>query len=131
DRCNEQWIQSAFWPDATDDHGTFSGNAYEFAKYLMTSLKRLSATSHFLGNIHIELDGEEHARVESYVTAFHELANAPKPAAAVLGGRYLDRFERRGGEWRIARRVFVLDWQRTDPNAHTMAAALAVMKNRG
>jgi hypothetical protein len=26
------------------------------------------------------------------------------------GGRYLDRFERRGGEWRIFARVLVRDW---------------------
>ena len=29
-----------------------------------------------------------------------------------VGGRYLDRFEKRDGEWRIARRRYVLDWSR-------------------
>jgi hypothetical protein len=27
-----------------------------------------------------------------------------------IGGRYLDRFERRDGEWRIAERVMLYDW---------------------
>ena len=29
-------------------------------------------------------------------------------------GRYLDRYERRDGEWRIAARVCVHEWTRTD-----------------
>lgn len=28
----------------------------------------------------------------------------------VIGGRYLDRFECRDGEWRILDRVYALDW---------------------
>jgi hypothetical protein len=38
------------------------------------------------------------------------------------GARYIDRFERRDGEWRIARRVAVIDWyvtgSRGAPSAH-------------
>jgi hypothetical protein len=33
----------------------------------------------------------------------------------VLGLRYLDRFERREGRWRIARRVCAFDWTYTVP----------------
>ena len=29
--------------------------------------------------------------------------------------RYIDRMECREGDWRVARRVLVLDWTRTDP----------------
>ena len=29
--------------------------------------------------------------------------------------RYVDRMERRDGEWRIAKRVMVLDWHRVEP----------------
>ena len=32
-------------------------------------------------------------------------------AGNLFGGRYLDRFERRGGEWRVAKRLYVLDWR--------------------
>src|SRR3546814_19860682 len=28
----------------------------------------------------------------------------------VVGGRYADQFERRKGEWRLARRLFIHDW---------------------
>jgi hypothetical protein len=30
----------------------------------------------------------------------------------VIGGRYLDRLEKRGGEWRIAGRTMLYDWFR-------------------
>jgi hypothetical protein len=28
----------------------------------------------------------------------------------VIGGRYLDRMEQRGGQWRIASRIMLYDW---------------------
>jgi hypothetical protein len=28
----------------------------------------------------------------------------------IIGGRYLDRIEKRGGEWRIAKRTMLYDW---------------------
>jgi hypothetical protein len=33
----------------------------------------------------------------------------------VAYGRYVDRMERRDGEWRFARRTMLLDFTRTDP----------------
>ena len=32
-------------------------------------------------------------------------------SGGLYGGRYLDEFERREGEWRIARRTYVMDWK--------------------
>jgi hypothetical protein len=32
-------------------------------------------------------------------------------------GRYVDRFERRADEWRIAQRVVVIDWSTREPYA--------------
>ncbi len=34
-----------------------------------------------------------------------------------MGIRYLDRFERRAGQWRIARRQLRWEWLRIDPLA--------------
>jgi hypothetical protein len=34
---------------------------------------------------------------------------------AEIGGRYIDRWEKRGGIWRIARRIGVHDWERWGP----------------
>jgi hypothetical protein len=35
----------------------------------------------------------------------------------IAAGRYLDRHEQRGGEWRIAHRQAVYDWTTTQPAA--------------
>jgi hypothetical protein len=40
------------------------------------------------------------------------------PVVNLFAGRYVDRFERREGEWRIARRTVVHDWSRQLPAAH-------------
>jgi hypothetical protein len=35
----------------------------------------------------------------------------------MYGGRYLDELEKRDGEWRISRRVYILDWSNSFANA--------------
>ncbi len=38
DRCDIDMLKSAYWPDATDTHGTFNGNAWEFAEFIVSSI---------------------------------------------------------------------------------------------
>jgi hypothetical protein len=105
DRSDEAALRSAYWPDATDRHGPFQGTAAGFIDWAVTKLAEGGRNVHMVGNIAIELRGEV-AAVESY---FHAL-QADRTAAVLLCGRYVDRFERRGGEWRVAARVVVYDW---------------------
>ena len=50
----------------------------------------------------------------------------------VVGGRYLDRLERRGGEWRIAWRTYVMDWNRNVPSTCRWDEGIyARLRNRG
>jgi len=56
------------------------------------------------------------ARSETSAVAYHRFHDADgRENHMVAGLRYVDRFERRGGEWRIARRVCAFEWRRTDP----------------
>jgi len=130
DRIDVPMIKSAFWPDATDDHGTFDGRAVDFADYLGTSLRKFEATTHVLSNIHVELEGNI-ARVESYVTATHVLRPEAGGFRFVVAGRYVDRFERRGDEWRIAARKLVVDWLDVPEEASAIRAHLAQITERG
>ena len=51
--------------------------------------------------------------METYFTALQRDRDAQGTAREVfLAGRYLDRFEKRGEEWRIAQRTVVYDWVR-------------------
>ena len=62
-----------------------------------------------------ELRGDV-AAAESYFLAFQEgLARDDRPAEETLLCGHVDRFERRGDEWRIAWRTVVYDWQRRAP----------------
>lgn len=111
DRRDAALIRSCYHADAVDDHGAFRGSPAEFAEWVPKALGIFASTMHVLGNIAIELDGDT-ARVETYCTA-HHVYPADNPDGArdnVLGLRYVDRFERRGGAWLIAHRLCVYDY---------------------
>jgi len=124
DRRHFELVRSCYHPNATDDHGDYSGGVDGFIEFLHEQLERWAVTSHFIGNVHIEIDGDW-ARVESYAQATHR--GHPRPDGSVRdltsGARYVDDFERRGGEWRIARRVVVNDWNRVSLITDTASLA--------
>lgn len=110
DRCDMELLKTVYWPDAIDDHAIFVGNPVEFAEFVTPILRdRTKATMHTLSNTTIELEGDV-ALTETYVRAYHHMEHNGKKDDVILGGRYLDRFARRNGEWRVAERTFVLDW---------------------
>lgn len=109
DRCDKALLRTVYWPDAIDNHGIFNGNALEFADFIVPMLSAMRCTTHSISNVLVQLAGDV-ARVETYVQAYHDAEGPDGRIDIVVGGRYLDRFERRGAEWRIAHRQFVLDW---------------------
>ncbi len=115
DRMDRELVRSCYHPDAHDDHGPFKGTVDEFLDWVEQALSYFSSTMHFIGNQLVELDGDV-ARAESYCVAYHRRAATDGERAhdLVIGLRYVDRLERRGGEWRIADRLCVFDWTRRD-----------------
>jgi hypothetical protein len=117
DRCDEEMIRGVYWPEATDEHGIFSGSATEYVKILMPMLHAMEATSHMLGNPWIVLQSRN-AKVETYMTAYHRVRSASGVLRdSIISGRYLDRMEKRRGEWRILKRAVVVDWFRQYPDS--------------
>lgn len=114
DRCDEALIASAFWPDATDDHGIFKGSAKDFVPWVIPVLRGMERTQHSICNQLVELSGER-AFCESYFIAYHRLVGRGEERDMFAAGRYLDRFAKRGGEWRIAHRQTVYDWTLNQP----------------
>jgi len=108
-------VLSCYWPGAHDDHGAFHGTAEEFVEWLEV-LRHYDSTMHFVGNQLVEIDGDT-ARAESYCVAYHRRGaqDGEQGHDLVLGLRYVDRMERRDGEWRIADRKCAFDWSRIDP----------------
>lgn len=115
DRCDLAMLKSAYWPDGTDDHGTFSGNAMEFCEIIVETLRGLDRTMHSISNVMIDLCGDK-AKVETYCVAYHQFATPDGQVEMVVGGRYLDQMQKRDGEWRIFHRLYVMDWNRNVPS---------------
>lgn len=114
DRLDREAIISAYWPDGYDDHIVFGGSPTELADWVFRTLGPYVATSHFMGQSLVTLDGA-HAEVETY---FSSWSHQRTEAGEVLGqsiGRYLDHFEERGGEWRILTRTVILDMVQRSP----------------
>ena len=111
DRRDPEAIRACYHADGFDDHGAFQGSPAEFAEWVPKVLAMFASTQHFLSPPRIEREGDV-ASVETYCTA-HHVTPASDPGGerdSVMGLRYLDRFERRGGVWRIARRTCVWDY---------------------
>lgn len=109
DRGDPEMMESCFHPDARDYRGVVNGPAANAREALRNI--NLAVTQHVTTNISIELDGDV-ANVESYVTAFHHIDAAPgcPERDELLRARYVDRFEKRDGAWKIAHRITVWDW---------------------
>lgn len=115
DRCDKSLIASVFHPGATDDHGSFKGTAEEFADWVIPVLENMQFTQHAIANVLIEVQGER-AFAESYFRAYHRITGSEgEDRDMVAGGRYLDRFERRDGEWKILHRHAIYDWSTNEP----------------
>jgi hypothetical protein len=114
DRADLAMLTSCYHLDAYEDHGYFRGNAIEFAAQALTlQRERMDGGSHLMGSPFIELDGDR-AFVETYVHAVMRSHDDEVRLHLTFAGRYLDTFERRNGEWRIAQRVVVVDYAVTD-----------------
>ena len=117
DRLDAELMKSAYWPEATDHHGVFVGNAMDFVDMCMTAHLHWRSTHHCIFNHSIELDPDgRHARGEIYNVTY--LFQKDAPVLDTWHGRYLDVYEKRGAEWRILERVCVHEGstsQRVDP----------------
>ncbi|MFN9499272.1 MAG: nuclear transport factor 2 family protein [Erythrobacteraceae bacterium] len=124
DRLDEALVAAQFWPDARCEYGIFSGSPADFAAFCMAALKDHARNHHMLGQHLIDFAAQEEAFGEVYYQAYHRVADAAGAARdLVIAGRYVDRYERRGGVWKIAYRSELVDWLRDDPASDAMLAA--------
>lgn len=115
DRCDEELLRTVYHDDARDDHGSFNSKAADFIPWVMKGLRsQYEKTTHAVSNILIEVDGDV-AWCESYINSYHLGDRNGARVEWIFGGRYVDRFERRDGAWKIAHRVTVFDWESLRP----------------
>lgn len=109
DRKDSELLKSVYFEDATVDYGVFDGPAHDFCDILGQGQGESPVTLHRPTNTWIKLDGDK-ARAESYICAYMDNPGDDGHIQSLIGGRYLDSFERRDGEWKITNRTYVLDW---------------------
>ena len=86
DRFDLELMRSCYWPDGTDDHGSYNGGLDGFIEFVGPALERFERTSHFLGNMLIDVDlPQGEARAETYAIAFHRGATPRVAQATVIG----------------------------------------------
>lgn len=132
DRLDFDLMRQVFHPDATDAHGVFNGDVNGLIEWIRDRhVGKIPFSMHAISNMLIEFAGPDLALVETYVrTTQRYPAEATQSLGQLSGGqlgpdgsamdlltcsRYVDRFERRAGEWRIAKRTLVADWKQMTP----------------
>lgn len=109
DRRHEGLLRSAFWPDATIDFGVMSGSFDDYLTWCVPGSPDIPVTQHMLGQCMISLRGDK-AKAETYVQSYHRVKAEGGERDTAMGGRYLDNLEKRDGEWRIAARIMLYDY---------------------
>lgn len=115
DRRDEELMRACFHADAVIELHQPLG-VEEFIALGRMVLGNYTVTWHNTGNSLVEVQGDA-AWAEHYTTSTHRIAAGESGPERdfIVHGRYIDRMERRGGEWKIARRRMVVDYTRTDP----------------
>ena len=103
DRQDWKLARTMYHDDAFDDHGFFKGAPDAFLAHIAMMHEVQQHSMHFNTNVLIEFQSKERAFVETYVLVLQRYADRRVTASA----RYLDRFEKRNGEWRVAHRTLV------------------------
>jgi hypothetical protein len=107
DRHDSDLLTAAYHPDGTDEHGYAINPGPNYADWSNkihaegSKLHTHNITTHLC-----EIDGDV-AHAESYVIV--ALLNNNETTARLISGRYIDRLERRDGQWKIALRRSTVD----------------------
>jgi hypothetical protein len=116
DRLDPVLHRSVFHDDATTDYGAYIGGPDGFVHYAQTALKDHLTNHHMIGQAKIEVE-DDIAFGEIYFQAHHRIVEAGVERDLFIAGRYIDRYEKRCGSWKIAHRSERVDWVRNEPRS--------------
>lgn len=131
DRLDYDGMRDVFHPGAVDRHGAFDGEVDGLIAWIRQRHAAIPFSMHAVSNLLIEFAGADLALVETYVRTTQRYPAEARQALDQLAGgkagegdgamdlltcsRYVDRFERRDGRWKIAHRTLVADWKQFTP----------------
>jgi SnoaL-like domain len=123
DRCDAGLLAAVFTPDAHCDYGSGAAPIGETIAGLMAGLGSMRLTQHNITNTVMQVTGNV-ARAETNCVALHLIPTPDGEIELVVGGRYLDTLVKHDGAWRIAERLYVMDWNRTQPSTMQLEGGL-------
>jgi SnoaL-like protein len=110
DRCDVELMRGIFHEDGT----AFGSNAWEFCDHFVPANEAdTTFTVHILGNILVDVDGDT-AHSESYFVTYVGREDQGQQFVDAFCGRYVDRWERRAGQWGVVERRTVHEWSRAN-----------------
>jgi NAD(P)-dependent dehydrogenase (short-subunit alcohol dehydrogenase family) len=108
DRHDAELQNSCFWEDGVDEHGQWVTPGPQYGEWAnKTHAASATAHMHNLTTHSCEINGNT-AHAESYVLGIFQPRHK-EGRAQFLAGRYIDRLEKRNGEWRIVVRRIVME----------------------
>lgn len=131
DRRDRKLLASLWWPDSVIDFGLFKGSGEEFAALICAPNPAVEISFHFTSNELFEIDGDR-ATGRSYVIGMSTLVGEDGVKTdQMVGGRYLDKYLRKDGVWKFSHRLFVIDWNTSQPCSANWAEGIGPMASRG
>ena len=116
DRCDTELLSTLYHEDALHIHGHYNGPASGFIAAVKSIYARMDSATHHLTNILIDIDGDvAHSESNSLVICARDQGEGGERIDLVLSVRFLDRFEKRNGQWKIAKRRVVYDTNQSLP----------------
>ncbi|MDH4042615.1 MAG: nuclear transport factor 2 family protein [Gammaproteobacteria bacterium] len=107
DRFDVDMLTDAYHEDGVDEHGYAINPGPKYAEWANAVHAAGSILhTHNITTHNCEIDGDV-ANCESYVMV--ALLNNDGASARIISGRYVDRLEKRDGEWKIALRRSTVD----------------------
>jgi hypothetical protein len=117
DRQDWRLARELYHDGAFDDHGFFKGPPDAFLAHIARMHEAQQHSMHFNTNVLIEFRAKDRAFVETYVLVLQRFAGRRVTASA----RYLDVFEKRNDEWRVAHRTLVFGDTVSEPMREPLA----------
>jgi len=106
--------QFVVFMDARSEKSSMELNRREDLLPVFNELNKYVATTHFMGQSTVILDGER-ATGETYCIAHHVSESQGKRTLFIASLRYYDVFAKVEGRWLFAERKIMVDWTDTRP----------------
>jgi ketosteroid isomerase-like protein len=132
DRGDIAALRELYHHDAEDDHGAFStGSADDFLSQLEAARPYLRSMQHNVTTVNFAISGST-AEGEIYTIATHTFGAGDRDVDVIVGGRYLDKYEKRDASWRFIERKIVTDWAHVnDPSTVDLSHPITRTTPRG